>query len=233
MLEEESFQERTKRLAAEGVPEPEIAGMMHAPYSLLEARSDLQTGAERPIIENIRSIEPLVYESRATKLFAELMRRVSDHESLEMEFTYLMNAAVVRWGVDFSEQESVLMLAEKVKGAINLALERLVQATRKPVRELYDGLGLGKIYRLGMTELLSLRNAARKIELEKLQAKSDDRVVIATVACAREAFPEMPLFLNDDGTVTEEQGQLPSGQRAIESLRALQTIRDILTKVSE
>jgi hypothetical protein len=37
MLEEESYQERQKRLAAEGVPEPEVDAAVHAPYSLAEA----------------------------------------------------------------------------------------------------------------------------------------------------------------------------------------------------
>lgn len=233
MLEEESFLERTKRLAAEGVPEPEVAAAIHAPYSLAEARVELQSKAPRKLVEDIRSIEPLIYEARATKFFAELVRDVVDREELEMEFTYIMNGAVVRWGVDFSNQESVLDLAERVKGAINIGLERIVAATSLPLRDVYDGLGLGKVFRLGVTELIALRTKARRIPLEGVgPLKDSDPVLFAALACAREAFPVMPVALNDDGSVEQDQGTIASGHRAITSVRGLETVTGLLTKVA-
>jgi len=234
MLEEESYQERTKRLAAEGVPEAEATALMHAPFSLAEARADLAAGNARIIIEDIRSIEPLVYESRSTRLFAELMRRVRDHEEVELEFSYIMNGAVVRWGVDFCEQERVLLLAEKVKGTINIGLERVVADGTCTVSDAYQSLGLTKLYRLGLTELVALRRKAQRIPQHVVQALAEgDKVLFSTLACALEPFPEMPLFLSDDGKVAGEQGVLTVGQRPIESVQALTTVHRLLDSISD
>ncbi len=234
MLEEESYQDRVKRLAAEGVPEPEIAAQVHAPYAFTDALHDLRENKPRKSIEDVRSVEPLLYEARSTRLFAELMRRVTDHEAVEMEFTYIMNAAVVRYGVDFSDQEQLLVLCEKVKGAINIALEKLVKDSDRSVLDVYQVLGLGKLYRLGLTDITSLRSSARKVSLDVAEKfKESDRVLFAVLACAREAFPSMPMFLEDDGSVVENDGAMASGDRAIETVKAIATIRAMLETIEQ
>jgi hypothetical protein len=232
MLEEESYLERQKRLAAEGVPEPEVAAAVHAPYSLAEAKAEVEAKTERSHVDDIRSIEPLIYEARMTKLFAELVRDASDRDELEMEFTYLMNAAVVRWGVDFSNQESVLDLAERMKGAINIALERMTIGTSYSIKGVHGALGLGKLYRLGLTELMAIRTKARKLPLEGVGTlKESEPVLFAVVACAREAFPVMPLYLNDDGAVEAEHGTLPAGHRSISTVASAATVNELLDSV--
>lgn len=232
MLEEESFLERQKRLAAEGVPEPEIAASLHVPYSVAEAKADIQGKRERGHIDDIRSIEPLIYEARVTKLFAELVREVQDRDALEMEFTYLMNAAVVRWGIDFSNQESVLDLAERMKGAVNLALEKLTAGTGFTLKEIYAALGLGKLYRLGLTSLMALRTKARKIPLEGVGTLKDSQpALFGALAGAREAFPVMPMYLNDDGSLEQEHGVLPAGHRPFTTLKSVETVNGLLDQV--
>jgi hypothetical protein len=149
-----------------------------------------------------------------------------------MEFTFLMNAAIVRFSVDFCEQDRVLALTDKVKGAINIGFEKLSNETKLSVKELYLALGLGKVYRLGFAELMSLRAYARKVSQEKIEENKDRPEVFSTLACAREAFPEMPLFLKDDGTVeSSDTGSITQGQRAIETLQAVESIRRILTSL--
>lgn len=234
VLEEESFQERQKRLAAEGVPEPEVAAAIHAPYSVAEAKADIEAKRERGHIDDIRSIEPLVYEARVTKLFAELVKDITDRDDMEMEFTYLMNAAVVRWGVDFSNQDSVLDLAERIKGAINIALERLSSGTGYSLKAIYAALGLGKLYRLGLTELMSIRTKARKIPLEGVGAlKDSEPAMFGALAGAREAFPVMPMYLNDDGSLEQEHGVLPAGHRSFTSLKSITTVSGLLDRAAE
>ncbi len=229
MLEEESFQERTKRLAAEGVPEPEIAAGVHAPYSFAEALGDLHERKAHKIIEDVRPVEPLLYEARSSKLFAELLRRIEDHEAVEMEFTYLLNAAVVRFGIDFSDQERVLEICERIKGAVNLALEKLVKDSDRTVHDVYHVLGLGKLYRLGLTDILSLRTQARTISLEAAEAlRGGDPVLFSIVACAREAFPCAPECIDDAGNVVATAAGLATGTRAIESLQVMAVIRAAL-----
>ena len=233
MLEEESYQERQKRLAAEGVPEPEVAAAVHAPYSLAEARGEIEAKTKRSHVDDIRSIEPLIYEARVAKFFAELVRQSTNRDELEMEFTYLMNAAVVRWGIDFSSQESVLDLAERLKGAINIALERVTIGTSYTIKDAYESLGLGKLYRLGLTELMAIRTKARKIPLEGVGTlKDSEPVLFAVVACAREAFPVMPIYLNDDGSVESEHGTLPAGHRPFSTVKSVATVNASLDSVN-
>lgn len=231
MLEDESFQERAKRLAAEGVPEPEIAAELHAPYAMTDATHDLGARTKHKVIEDIRAVEPLLYEARATKFFAELLRRVADHEIVEMEFTYLVNAAIVRFSIDFSDLEQVLLVCEKIKGAINIALEKLTKGGEREVLEVYKALGLQKLYRLGLTEVLSLRALARKISLEVAEGfKDSDKPLFSIVACAREAFPCMPMCIADDGSVLESAGSLATGVRPIETLSGCTSVRTALEK---
>lgn len=233
MLEEEAFGERMKRLACEGVPEPEVAAAVHAPYSTAEALRDIKEASHPKVVEDIRAVEPLVYEARSRRMFAALLGEVSDHEAFEMEFTYIMNAAVVRWGVDFSEQPKVLELAEQVKGAVNLALEKLTKDGATSVKAAYTALGLEKLYRLGLTELMALRNKARKVSLEAAEKiKESDQAAFSAVACAREAFPVMPLFLNDDGTVVDEGGTLPAGTKPIGTMQAVATVSALIARAS-
>jgi hypothetical protein len=232
MLEEESYQERTKRLAAEGVPEPDVAASVHAPFAFSVAESDLKVQAKHKIIEDVRAVEPLLYEARTSRHFAELLRRVSDHEILEMEFTYLVNAAIVHFRVDFSDQEQVLLLCEKIKGAVNLALEQLMERQQQGAVEIYQVLGLEKLYRLGLTELLSLRSLARKIPLDLAETfKESDKPLFSIVACSRENFPCMPLCVEDDGAIIEQHGVLEAGVRAIETARSVTSIRAALERV--
>jgi hypothetical protein len=234
MLEEESYQERTKRLASEGVPEPEVAAGIHAPYALNDALRDMHEQIKYKVIEDIRPVEPLLYEARTSRLFAELLRRASDHEVLEMEFTYLANAAVVRFGIDFADQEQVLELCERIKGAINLALEKLTKGSDRTVVDAYAVLGLEKLYRLGLTDIMSLRTIARKVPLELAETfKDSDKPLFSLVACARESFPCLPLCIEDNGAVVEQAGVLPVGVRPIETVQAIATARTAIEKLLE
>ena len=146
----------------------------------------------------------------------------------------------MRWGIDFAEQERVLELAEQVKGAINLGLERLIADGTTTVLEAYNALGLGPLFRLGMTELMALRSRARKIPLELAdKVKDADPVLFSTLACAREAFPAMPMFLNEDGSIVDSgasgvdiSGSLQPGTRPIESLQAIKSVSSLLDKLA-
>jgi hypothetical protein len=225
MLEEEGFQERTKRLAAEGVPEPDVAATIHAPYSLQEALEEVRRNEQHTIVEDVRAVEPMLYEARSTRLFSELMQGSHAHDVLAMEFTYLVNAAIVRFGIDFGDQEAVLFLCQKIKGAINIGLEKILRESNQVLQAVYAALGLEKLYQVGLAELMTLRSTARKITLEQVEGfKDSDPSLFSTVACAREPFPSMPIFLQDDGSVIEDGGALQSGERAIETMAAVNVV---------
>jgi len=232
MLEDEAYVERTKRLAAEGVPEAEVAAGIHAPYSLNEALSSLYRSQPHYTVEDVRSVDPLLYEARVNRHLAELLAAIPDREAAELELTFILNGAVVFFGIDHSEQELVFALAEKVKGAINIGIEKVRKNAPEDLKTIFNTLGLGVLYRLGWAELSLLRSKARKITDTKLGDLKDDAVSFSVVARAREAFPEMPLFLSESGEVTHYEGELQSGFRAIESMLALESVRMILEQLS-
>jgi hypothetical protein len=148
-----------------------------------------------------------------------------------MEFTYLLNAAVVRFGIDFSDQDCVLEMCEKIKGAVNLALEKLVKDSNRTIQDVYQILGLGKLYRLGLADILALRAQARKISLEAAEAiRGVDPVLFSIVACAREAFPCAPECIDDAGSVVATAAGLATGTRAIESIQVMAVIRAALER---
>jgi hypothetical protein len=79
-----------------------------------------------------------------------------------------------------------------------------------------------------------LRRKAQRIPKDVAQKLAEeDKVLFSILACALEPFPEMPIFLSDDGSVASEEGALTSGQRPIESVQALTTVHRLLDKISD
>lgn len=233
ILEEESFQERNKRLEGEGVPDPEIAAKINRALELPKALKALASVANEIRQKDVPCVSPLLFEKRISGVLSKLVSEIQDKDALESEFTYIMNSAIVFWNVDFSDLEAVLALGEKVKGAISLGLELIQSATTSSLKYCYEKLGLTDLYRLGLKEILDIRKLARTIPLEQAEKQRESAAAFSTLACAREAFPEMPAFLNDDGSVEEESpGTLVKGQRPIENLRALKTVRNILEGIA-
>jgi hypothetical protein len=96
----------------------------------------------------------------------------------------------------------------------------------------YEALGLGKLYRLGLTELMAIRTKARKIPLEGVGTlKDSEPILFGVVACAREAFPVMPIYLNDDGSAEYEHGTLPAGHRSLTTTTGIATVSQLLDSV--
>jgi Family of unknown function (DUF6178) len=232
MLQEESYQERLKRLASDGVPEPELAAQVHAPIDLAEVQQRMSAARQPEAIESISTVEPLLYESRPAGLFARLVNETSDREGLQAEFTFLVNAAIIHHGVDFADQDEVLALAKKVKGALSLGLSPLLFEEGYSLEAIEKALGLGPVYRLGYARLQRLKRAAMAIGREKLGSIRDEPELFGVVACARESFPAMPVLLDDDGTVRSENGRVEQGARAIESEEAYRTVQARLREIS-
>jgi hypothetical protein len=232
VLQEEAYQERLKRLASDGIPEPEFAAQVHAPIDLDELQKRIGVTDRHQAIEAICTVEPLLYESRPVGLFARLVNETGDREGLESEFTFLVNAAIVHHGVDFADQDEVLALARKVKGALSLGLASLVADGQYSLETVDKELGLGPVYRLGYSRLQRLKRMALAISRERLESIRDEPELFSVVACAREAFPAMPALLEDDGTVRSDDGRVQQGARAIESEEAFKTVQTRLREIS-
>jgi hypothetical protein len=82
--------------------------------------------------------------------------------------------------------------------------------------------------------LMALRTKARKMPLDGVGGlKDSDPGLFGALACAREAFPVMPLYLNDDGSLDQREGSLAPGHRPFATVRGVETVGGLLDKVSD
>lgn len=224
MLEEEAYQDRCRRLSAEGIPTTEVAHMINRAISaealLVELKQDpvKQSAIEIPVVD------PLIYEAGGLEPLSSLAASVSNRDEFEGELTLIMNAAIVHYSVDFSEQDDVLALVSNVQGALNIGLERLHENSSYTLAEIYQKVGLQKPYRLGLATVMDLKKQALKISDEQLRSASKEAEVFSVIANLRENFPRMPLFLNPDGSISSEDGVLTAGHKAIETWREVNTL---------
>jgi len=249
MLEEESYQERNKRLAGEGIPDSETAAEINAPLACNIALTAFKQEEKQGGVIDIPAIEPLLYGTFNIQPLGSLLAQVEERSEMESELTYIMNGAIVRWLPDFFDYESVFSMAERVKGAINIGLEILQRESRLSIVEIYKALGLRKLYRVGLNELFALRRLARNMRKEAVD-QIHDTSRLAVLDGAAQTFPEIPTFLLEeppDADVTgatsptvptttqadQESGALPPGRlragfQAIMSLSEVEKIRRFL-----
>ncbi len=210
-LEEESYGERTKRLASEGIPTPDIAIQTQRAYPLVQALQDIKAKASRDVIADVAVIEPLVYTTGGLEPFTSLLKEILALDEFQAEFTYLTNAAIVHWGVEFYDTNEVSKLVQRVKGTLNIGLELLMEGSHESARQIYTTLGLQKIYRVGLERLFALRK--RAVAFKESGASNERELLLLAL---RQRFPEVPTALGCDGKFITDEGRLSTETRPIE-----------------
>lgn len=232
-LEERAYEDKCKRVVSHGIPDAEYAGEVNTPLSNQAVLAELEKGGRHPQVHDISSIEPLLYDGGLLQPLASLFSHPELRDDLELEMTLLMNAGLVRYAVDFSEQQQVLELAGRIKGALNIGMEVALGLSDRPVKDIYQVLGLRKIYGLGLNQLFELRKLARNLR-NRLQDRCDDdpplQVMLETTSSP---LPCQPAFFKADGSLEETDGKLLPGQRAIESLAEIEALKQHLLKVEQ
>ncbi|MBN8547742.1 MAG: hypothetical protein J0M12_00355 [Deltaproteobacteria bacterium] len=228
-LEEESYQAKSKRLQSEGFPSDDYAFELNSPLDEALLPKELSSRAKMPMSKDIPAIEPIIYDGVMVRPLADLISQAGSRDELESELSLIMNAAFVRWSVDLIDEERVRHWISKVRGAINLGLETAMKRSGKDALEIYNLIGLQKLYRLGLWKLHSLYLRASKISEDSIRALADDSAIFGIVAGARERFPETPNYVRSDGTIDAPGGELHSGFRAIEHLGELESIMRLLS----
>ncbi len=229
VLEEEAFQDRERRLAGEGFPARESAARLNSPLTVNLALAELNKGPNDHHSYTRIIVEPLLCEGGRLEPLATLEMAIKDHERFEGELTLLMNAALIYWNVEIYESEAVAILAAKVKGAINIGLEAVLSATERSIEEIYGALHLEGLYRVGLAHLFSLRSKGRKFTQEELQLLATDQPKFALLAGAREPFPEVAAFFDDElAFMTQPEPVLAKGYRALENLKELKALERLV-----
>jgi len=231
-LAEESYQDKLKRLLAEGIPDDDFANALNSPLDETSLKIELGKEEKRAFVEDISIVEPLLYDSSILRPLGTLLAGISPREEFESELTLIMNGAIVKWAVEFHDFDQVAKLTSKVKGALNIGLELSLRISSLTDIEIYRVLGLQKLYRSGLSELLSLRKGAFKVEDEKLRGLEEESAVISLVAGLREPFPELPAFFSPDGSfMSRDDGTLEGGYRAIETIQEVASARRLLDEL--
>jgi len=214
-LEETSLQDRNKRLSADGIPDYDFAAKLNSPMPEKLIVPELLAEKLNQPIKDVTPIQPLVYEQGFDSNFVSLLVGLSDRTDLEAELTLVMNAAVVFWKIDFCEGEQLSMLVAKVKGAINIGIERaLLLQPNLPVVDIYMKLGLRGLYRFGLDSILPLRKIARSAKIDGL-----DSITLATLDALKLNFPELPTFFGEEQLSADKDAKLPTGNRSISSIK--------------
>lgn len=235
-LEESSYQLRLRRLGDIGIPEHEQSAELHSPLSaeaaverLRELRPEkhvayqgvvaLAEGAER--IQPLADMLDQVLQSGGAEAASEILE----------EITYIINCSVVYFGIAFYEQQLMSLQSARVHGAINIGLERVSELSGANLFDIYSHLGLVRLYRVGLSELFVLRDRAVSMsrKIEKISAQPEpDQAAEAVLGCAREAMPVLPMFFTPQGFLSDEQGKLPGGVKAITSLVEVRAAKELI-----
>lgn len=230
ILEEESFQDRNRRLESEGFPQLEEAAEVNSPLAL----SALKQEFEKPLMLSQRSTESAVSERRAPAFLApsplsELLSEIHAGAEIESQLSYLMNAALVHFQVEHFEVEQVKSLIESVKGAVNIGLELVLQEGKvEHTIQAYERLGLIQLYRLGLKQLFELRKMAHRVTIDSIEEMVSKHLLEGLQL----PMPLIPIFLKDDGTVLASEQQLSSERKAISHLQTCTFLRDLISRMA-
>jgi Family of unknown function (DUF6178) len=202
-LEEESYQEKQKRLSSEGIPDTELAAAINSPLPEKLLVVEINKSEVQPSIEDISAIEPVIYEGSFEEPLRSLVNQLLYDDAFESEITLLLNAAIVHYGIDISEITQVLQTAEKVKGAINLGLEHALKISNRQAMDLYRILGLRGFYRHALSLLDQIRKDARIFEREKQNDMTPEMQIIIQGAMQR--FPVLPEWIKNPSLASDEK----------------------------
>jgi hypothetical protein len=232
-LEEEAFIDRSKRLASEGVPEPEQYIEINTSLFPYQIKEELQAVSSTPKPTDIPVVEPVIAMASNGKLdpLDSALNESLDFEMLQGELTLIMNASLQFFNIPFYDVELLKLHAKKVKGAINIGLEKALSFEICSALDCINKLNLTKLYRLGLYELRAMQKPLKKINIDEIKAHQSDPASFSIIANLLEAFPAIPELFDKSGQITNNQaGVLDTTSRAIEHLEEINLISKFLSE---
>lgn len=223
MLEEEAYQDKSRRLSSEGIPDDELAAKINSSQNPATIKEELERKTQRIIAHDLPIVEPIIYEGIFSTPLQELLEKISSREEAEGELTLIMNAFFVRYQIPLSAPEEILEAATKVKYTISIGIESARLLSSQSDVERYNIIHFQGFYSLGLYELNELRKHALNISEDLIrQAKSDSKL-FTIVAGLREVFPVIPNWFDSEADKT-----LEPGYRAIQSMAEIEMVKKFL-----
>jgi hypothetical protein len=212
-LEETSYAAKSKRLAAEDIPDSETAWELHRPLRPEVAAQAIAQNGSLPTGSAINAVQPLAYDGALPNPLSQLVQEVAfrgeakDREEFEKQLTHIANAAIVRFSVPLNDAEEISLLISKIRGTINIGLESALGLGDSTIRAIYDCLHLTGLYKLGLHKTNLLRQTVLKLSKDDCEAAEKDQALCLLLSSASAQFPELPEFFKNEldleGTATE------------------------------
>lgn len=236
VLEEEAYQDRIRRLSAEGIPDSDSAFQINQPISERECLDLLKQSKSHPTVIDIQSVSPLLYDRHLLQPLDSLLSDLSIREDFECELTFILNAAIVHHGIDFSDITSLQNITSSVKGGVNIGLQAAALLDKREISDLFKALGLQKIYRLGLNKLSILRKLAISIKKQFGEEIEKDLNIKSVVNLATQMPPRIPMFLkgkiNSDPS-SDEVDRLSTNSEPVETINELNGVIEYLNKIQK
>jgi len=228
VIEEEAYQEKNKRLLAEGFPDHDWAAELNAALAISMAVQAIESENLVPAIGDLHTVPAFSHGHSIPQPLKGFLDEVGDSEDVQQELTLLCNAALIHFRVPTWEQTQVAMIIEQVRGALNIGLLLLAAATQASFQELLDSLRMRGIYQVGLSRLYPLRNKARKISDEQCEHEPP---LLALISGLRQKLPMLPAYIDSSGLVQETEGKLEQGYRPIETVCDLETAERLVSQL--
>ncbi len=227
-LEEGAYSDKVRRLLDEGMPSSEVSFRLNTPVNAEQLEKLMAHDHEKSLPDN-PTVLPLAFSLYSVEPLSGFLSELVENgrqEEVEAELALLANAAIVFYNVDIAETTEVGLTIEKIRGAINIGLERISRSLKVSPREVFERFGLQKIYQLGLGELRDVQRAAKKLGEEG--EVIDDHLLAAIHAGASLRFPVLPVFVQRDGSIQLEGDAASAETKAYQHLAQTDAVKRLL-----
>lgn len=215
-LEEKAYEEKEKRLEAEGIPDFDWALKINTPILPVDARMLFREKTGGNVIAS--GAEPATFRQPEQVLEEYLL-----DETAREELVLIVNAAARRFEISYGDLDRMTLLVPQIKGAVLIGLEVLTRDLSIATRDLLLSGGLQAIYRRGLYELFTVRKAAERFPLELLKKSGPESRIFFLIAALKEGLPLIPDWF--DVALTEDDLKEPAGEAA--GMRSINTVTEI------
>ncbi len=227
-LEEESFQDKSRRLSDEGLPDLETSAKINSATTIEQFLVTLSKASRQPTAGN-HAFSGMVKRGDRLEPLSSLLEEVSKDEAIrgeiESELSLIVNAAIFSFLSVLSDASALEKQVAHVRGTLNIGLERACVESKLSPLEVVRATGLQPIYRLGLGELRALRRQIREILSRQSEEISDAGLRSIAAHIVDGDFPSFPMKpFEKDGELKISQDD--SEFREFQSLAELSLVRE-------
>ena len=233
ILEEDCYNDKTKELEAQGIPDCETSWKVHCGLDASRFLRSTNETIEVDTAPSVTAISPIVHDGYIPHPLCDLITELLslqdkiEQNEFEQSVTWLINTGVVRFGLTISDWQEVILLIKKIRGAINIGLELCNEIASLSSYSAYSKYGAKKLYQFGLQKILITK--VRAVTLEKLGTLDNvSQDISLLLEMAKKDFPECPEFLKTYAELGFSQNNLATNACAFEHIHELDTFLEIM-----